>query len=272
MKSILRIAFADFMCLILNCSLSAQNDVSRSLGLEIGVINMHLRDKLASEMIFSHTGMAPSVQYDVSREKSRQFAEGSFYFNTLNTTPDNFTIHDFSGRFRYAYLHNLFDLKLSGNDLSFRAGGSFTSFFNKSDYDFQLQTGTARALSTWYWSHSIDLAIQVEYKFTRGDFLSLQAYFPVISNVSRPTYSSSGDYNYDLNKRIISVLGITSVLSENVALNTLLIFQHPLSEKFDIQFGYEFLLAKYENPMEMSLYTNNFSIALKYFFGRRSGI
>jgi len=151
-------------CLILSAfpeHVSGQKAVDRSLVAAFGISNLHTLDELASPLIFSHTGIAPSIQYHSRRPNSLQYIEGSFYFNRLKTTQENFSIRNYSGRFRYAYFYTPFHLKLAENDLNIGFGGSFTSFFSWSDYGFEkhYNSTTYRAITSWYWIHSLDLAI-----------------------------------------------------------------------------------------------------------------
>ena len=171
MNSIFRFVFS--ACLILSAfpgHVSGQKAIDRSLIAAFGVSNFHTLDELASPLIFSHTGIAPSILYNSKRLNSLQYIEGSFYFNRLKTTQENFSIRNYSGRFRYAYFYTPFHLKLAENDLNISFGGSFTSFFSWSDYDFEKHYNSTpyRAITSWYWSHSLDLAIHAEYALKKG--------------------------------------------------------------------------------------------------------
>jgi hypothetical protein len=258
-------------CLIvfgLSDSASGQKAVDRSLAASFGGSNLHILDELASPLIFSNTGIAPSIQYYAMRKKSLQYAEGSFYYDHLKTTQNNFSIRNYSGRFRYSYLYIPFHLKLAEHNINISFGGSFTSFFNGSDYDYEnyYYSTENRAIVTWYWSHSLDIGFHADYFLNKGAFFSLQWYIPVVSNVSRPTYSSSGDYNYTSNTRDISACGETMFFPENISFNSLITFQKPLKEKLSLQLTYEFFLTQYGEPEEITMYMNNFRIGLSYYF------
>jgi hypothetical protein len=269
MRSIFRFVFPGYLILFgIPGSLCGQKTVERSLAASFGFSNFHILDEVASPLIFSHTGITPSLYYNARRAKSLQFAEASFYYNNLKTTQDNFTVENYCGHFRYAYLFTPFHLKLSENDLNISFGGSFSSFFNRSDYDFwnYYYSTTNRAITSWYWSHSVDLGFNAEYYLTGGASFSLHCYVPLISNVSRPTYSSSGDYNYTTNTRTIGTTGETMILSKNITFNSLIAFNKPLTEKLSLLLGYEFYLAQYSEPDDIALYMNNFRIGMSYIF------
>jgi hypothetical protein len=181
-----RFVFTGLLILsVLPVHVAGQKAVDRNLVAAFGISNLHILDELASPLVFSHTGIAPSIQYNASRPNSNQYIEGSFFYNHLKTTQDNFSIRNYSGRFRYAYFYTPFRLKLAENDLNISFGGSFTSFFNRSEYEFEIyyNSTTSRAITSWYWSHSIDPGFQVEYYLKERTFFSLQFYIPVISNV-----------------------------------------------------------------------------------------
>jgi hypothetical protein len=269
MGSMFRFVFTVLLILsVLPGHVAGQKAVDRNLVAAFGISNLHILDELASPLVFSHTGIAPSIRYNARRPNSNQYIEGSFFYNHLKTAQDNFSVRNYSGRFRYAYFYTPFRLKLAENDLNISFGGSFTSFFNRSEYEFEIyyNSTTSRAITSWYWSHSIDPGFQVEYYLKERTFFSLQFYIPVISNVSRPTYSSSGDYNYTTNEREINVHGETVFFPENASYNCLLTFGTPISEKLSLHVGYDFYLAHYNLPDNIDMYMNNFRIGLSYYF------
>jgi len=225
-------------------------------------------DEHASSLIFSGTGIAPSIQYSVRKQNSRQYAEGSFNQYRLNTDQDNFSVRDYSGRVLYAWLYTPFHPKLWEHDMHISFGGSLTSFFNRSDYEIERYSNpnAARAITSWYWSHSLDMGIQAEYLMNKGGYVTFHFYLPLVSNVSRPTYSSSGDYNYTENIREISPTGETMFFPHNLSLNTLIVYQKPLSERVLLHLGYELYLAQCIEPGEMEMYINNFRIGITISF------
>ena len=115
---------------------------------------------------------------------------------------------------------------------------------------------TSRAITSWYWTHSLDLCAGMEYDTGPGGFISAQFYVPLISNVSRPTYSSSGDYNYTTNQREIN-MGKTVGFPVNSSFDAIINYQKQITPKLRLQVGYEFYYADYNNPRTIRFYLNN---------------
>ena len=240
------------------------------IGLSFGVSNFHITDEHTSPLIFRGTGLAPSINWQHVGVRNSHYAEGSFFFNKLSSSSDNFSTENFRGRFRYSFLHKTSDSLSVNRRLEFSFGGSVTSFYCKSDYFFELRTIRARAIESWYLSQSIDIALQLNYFFSDRNYLGLQIYSPLISNVSRPPFSSSGNYDYDENDWIIKPFGKTVLFPQNLSVNTNMIYQVPVSPKLSIRFNWEFYYMKYTYPDDIGMYMNNFRLGIFYLINKKS--
>ncbi|MHC1774924.1 MAG: hypothetical protein AB9834_05865 [Lentimicrobium sp.] len=262
-----RIAFALLLLiLVLPAYARCQQEERNYIGVSFGGSFFHLKDEVASPMIFRKPGIAPQLQYFRRGEKSIHYAEASYYHQNLETDQDNFTVRNHSGRIRYAYMHSMLNAGAFNDQLKVYLGGSFHSFFNRSDYDYLRGNSTARAITTWYWSHSLDLSAQLDYLISNRQFITGQLFIPVVSNVSRPTYSPSGDYNYTTNQRNIKTFGETVFSPQNFSVNASLRYQRPIGTKVSLQLNYEFCFTRYNEPREIAMYMNNFRIGLFYCF------
>jgi hypothetical protein len=245
----------------------AQEDTRNFLGVSFGGSDFHIKDGRVSPMIYSSIGIAPSIQYFHRDDETRQYAEVSYYHDYLGTTADNFHDMDNRARVRYSYLHAVTDFNILDRHSSLFAGGSVNSFLSHSDYYFLFIPPTnGRTIESWQWSTSADLSIQLEYSSAAREFLSAQFFIPLVSNVSRPQYSPSGDYNYALNDWKYKMFGKMEVFPENFSLNTLLVYQRPLWESLNIQLSYEFYYSFYERPQDIGMYMNNFRVGVLHCF------
>lgn len=240
------------------------------IGLSFGASNFHITDEHTSPLIFRGTGIAPSISWQHIGVRNSRYAEGSFFYNNLFSSSDNFSTENFRGRFRYSFLHKTSDSLSVNRRLEFSFGGSVTSFYCKSDYFFELQTIRARAIESWYLSQSIDIALQLNYFFSDRNYLGLQIFSPLISSISRPTYSSSGNYDYDENDWIIKPFGKTVLFPRNLSVNTNIIYQVPVSPKLSIRFNWEFYYMKYTDPDDIGMYMNNFRLGIFYLISKQS--
>ena len=269
MKSLIPCLVLPFLLLLIGNPSFAQkkNDL---IGLSFGASNFHITDEHTSPLIFRGTGIAPSINWQHIGVRNSHYAEGSFFYNNLSSSSDNFRTENFRGRFRYSFLHKTSDSISVTRHLEFSFGGSVTSFYCKSDYFFELGTIRARAIESWYLSQSIDMALQLNYFFSYRNYLGLQIYSPLISNVSRPPYSSSGNYDYDENDWIIKPFGKTVLFPQNLSVNTNMIYQFPVSPKLSIRFTWEFYYMKYTDPDDIGMYMNNFRLGIFYLINKQS--
>ena len=122
-----------------------------------------------------------------------------FTYSNLRTVSEVYKTPFLAGRLRYSCLRQVAEGILFNHSLDLSAGLSVSSFFSKASYKFQMSGLWANGIKTWYGSHSADVSIQAGYNTGENSRVELLCYLPVISNVSRPAYSSSGDYNYEKN-------------------------------------------------------------------------
>jgi len=147
-------------------------------------------------------------------------------------------------------------------------GGSAASYLCHSDYYYQwLEPGSAaRSMESWYWSNSIDLSTGLEYQPAEREFLSVQIFIPIVSNVSRPKFSPSGDFNYIDNDLKFRMFGETKFFPENFSVNAIVTYQHPLIWNFNYQISYEFYYSFFDKPKEVDMYMNILRAGLFFCF------
>lgn len=267
MKSLSLILLLQFL-LLSNSSFSQnKNDM---IGLSFGAGNFHITDEHTSPLIFRGTGVAPSINWQHIGARNYHYVEGAYYYDNLSSSSDNFSTENFRGRFRYSFLHRTSDSLSVNKRLEFLFGGSLTSFYCKSDYYFDMRTIRARSLASWYWSHSIDLALQLNYYFSDRKYLGLQFFAPVISNVVRPHFSPGDDYDYVKNDYIIKPFGRTLLFPKNFSINTNIVYQVPVSTKLSFRLNWEFYYMKYTDPDDIGMYMNNFRLGMLYLLNKKS--
>jgi hypothetical protein len=241
-----------------------QAQKSNQIGVNFGASNFHIVDEHSSPLFFSGTGIAPSIQYIHKGSGFDHFVDGSFYYDNLSTSSSNFYAEDFRGSFRYSLFYKPFFKEGTAKRFECSLGGSLTSFYSKTDYYFDLHANRARSISSWYWSHSLDFSARFNLTLSDRDFIDFRLYIPLISNISRPEYSSSGGYDYEKNEWIVKTFGKTEIFPANFSMNTHLDYRHQLSTHFSIQFSYEFYFATYNEPDHIGLYMNNFRVGMFY--------
>ena len=252
----------------------AQEESRNQVGLGFGGSDYHTLDTHASPLIFSRIGVAPILLFTREEENCRHYAEGAFYYAYLTTLNDNFTVDNWRARARYSYLRGLSSLPVSDEDVHLFVGGSVASYYNRSNYYYSWGSEVGTSIVTWYWSHSLDLAAQVEYtpswdrtiSGSRGGLFSALVFMPVISNVSRPQYSSSGDYNYTENTWKPKAFGKMEFFPKNFSLDAIISYRRPVSKYFAFLLTYEFYYSTYDKPSDVTAYMQNFRAGLFFRF------
>jgi len=242
--------------------LHAQTYHGDFIGLHFGASNFHIMDGHSSPLIFQGTGIAPSIQYMHIGSEINHIIDGSFYYDNLFTSADNFNTENFRGRFRYSLFCSASHNETAARRFEFSFGGSVTSFYCKSDYYFDLPTIRARSISSWYWSHSLDFSTMFNLKLSDRDCIDFRVYIPLVSNISRPEFSSSGDYDYVENDWVIKTFGKTEFFPANFSVNAHMDYRHQLFRRIILQFGYEFYFVTYDQPDQISMYMNNFRLGM----------
>lgn len=264
-----RFSFGHITLLTVICSfyLYPQQNERNYLGGSFGGSDFHIRDDQASPLIFSSIGIAPTLQFIYNGEESRQYGEVSYYDHYLATSADNFHTVNRRGRARYSYLCAAAEFAILNHDVHLFVGGSVNSFLCHSDYYYLYIPPTlGRTLESWYWSTSGDVALQLEYTSGEREWISFQLYLPLVSNVSRPAYSASGDYNYIENDWKFKAFGKTKVFPINFSVNALWIYQRPLFGSLNLQLSYELFFSSYPIPRDVSMYMNNLRAGIFYCF------
>lgn len=248
--------------------LAAQETTWDYIGGCFGGSDFHVRDDHASPMIYSAWGIAPALQYLHAGGGNRQYAEASFFSAVLSSGPPNFRTDNWRGRARYAYLGSVADFGSHDGPFRFFLGGSITSYLSRSNYYYFIKplNGYSSTIDSWYWSHSLDAALQVEYGLAEREFLTVQCFVPIVSNVSRPRYSPSGDYSYTENVWKMRMFGRTEFFPENISCDILVAFQVPVVWRFNCQVGYEFFFTSYDIPRDVKMYMNNARAGVVYCF------
>ena len=238
---------------------SAQQPAWDYAGGGFGGSDIHARDDHASPLFFGGWGIAPALQFLHAGEGNRQYVEASYSSAVLSSDPEYFRTENRRGRVRYAYTVPAAGVRAGGRPLLLFLGGSVTSFLSRSDYYYYIRplAGYSTAIDSWYWSTSVDAAVRAEYGLGEREFLSLQCFFPLVSNVSRPQYSPSLVYSYTENTFKMRMFGRTEVFPKNLSCDLLLDFQIPLFWRFNAGATWEFYYASYDLPRELRMYMNS---------------
>ena len=243
---------------IITSCCSAQTKERNYIGGSFGGTDFYLKDVHSTPLIFNSVGIAPSIQYIYKGGRHRHYAEVSYYHGNLKTSSGNFWDQNHNGRIRYCYLHSITDFAILSKQIDFFLGGSIGTFLSHSDYLYNwVSPVEARAGESWYWSNSLDISALLEYNPEPREAFSIQLFIPVVSNVSRPKYSLSGDFNYIDNDWKFKIFGKTKLFPDNFSVNTLVSYTAPLFDNINYQINYEFYYSFYDEPRDINMFMNN---------------
>lgn len=254
------ILYCVYMLVALMTSVHSQDSKSNFLSMSFGGSNFHVLDRHAGYLIFRGTGIAPSLNYRRLCGKSEHSVAGSFYYDNLRSSSDNYKTEIIGGQFRYAYFRTIRSEKAF-----ISAGLSLSSHYFQSEYQFKNRKEWARAIISWYWKHSIDVALRLKKQWNKSK-LELDVYIPVVCNISRPEFSSSGNYDYERNSWVVETFGTTEFIAQSPGINSILTYTLNLSERLNLNAGYEFSYSQYSKSELIRFYMNNIRIGLSYGF------
>jgi hypothetical protein len=237
-------------------------------GADFGGTDFHISDAHASPLFFRSIGITPTVQFIHMGENGIHNFEASYYNNDLSSLASNFTTASWRAAVKYSYMTLVAAPGFMGKALNLYIGGSAGTFYCKQDYYYYYIPEKANAIAdvSWIWSHSLDLSFAAYYNIAEREFVSAQMDIPLISNISRPQYSSSLDFNYTENVYKLKMFGTTELFTDYFSMDIRLNFQHPLIGNFNVQINYEFYYSFYNKPSDINMYMNNFRGGLFYCF------
>jgi hypothetical protein len=242
----------------------AQDYPANSIAVNIGLSNLHLLDEHATPVVFRGSAFAPSVEYNHNGRSGMNFLEVAFSAYKLSAESDNYRTDILTGHFRYSFFLLPENKRSSAKALVIAGGASVTSAFMKADYWILPATSWIKGIESWYGSHSFELAGYLSYGFGVKNQLGIKLYLPLVSNVSRPAYSSSGDYNYEENDWDVKAFGKTLFITENFLANIVLSYERHLKRNLTFTAGYDFRYAQCHEPDPINWYMNIFKLGLKY--------
>ncbi len=247
----------------------AQTTVGNEIGASFGGTLIGLRDRHASAMIYDGLSIAPKIEYVHNGEHDRHIFDASYFSDEMSTTIDNFRTVTRGGRIRYSYVHEVTDFRVWDNPLKLFLGGAVGSFLSHSDFMY-LYTPLSlfgQGNESWYWSNSLDVVALMEYQPAEHQGIRAALWFPVLSSISRPTYSPSGNYNYVEQDWKFSPpwpwkSGSLESFPDNVAFDISVSYTRPLIWDFDFQVSYEFSYAGLKGPQETRMYQNTLRVGM----------
>jgi len=248
---------------IQNSSLKVNEKLKNSLGVSFGLSDFHVRDELVSPLSYRGTGITGCLEYIRQGKKNLHFVELTAYYDFLETTYSRYEAQNGRIGIRYSYLQQISNLNFLKNDLKTYFGGGIYSFLNISDYK-EFISNIGILTTSWYLSHSAELSLLMDYSMGSSSTLFFQVYFPLVSNVSRPSYTS-----YDVESHKVGIdklFGEMEPFWKNFTVQLKAGYNYFFNNWLNVFAQYSFQYSSYYEPRNIGLYMNNFRAGLHFLF------
>jgi len=247
------------------------NEVPTSLAVSAGVNNFHQRDKYISPYIFNGVSFASKISFQVKTENNQHRVDGFFTIGALSPDIPQREVTLKGGYLSYSFVHSLSAWKLGGNPVQLLVGGGISSLAMNTDFNTTDETGYITLDQSWYWSHSLNVALLGKYQLDGEKNLSLQLTAPIVGLVSRP------ENGHRLSQKNLEVVdknffnaftqGKIDYLWNNFVLFTDFEYRQSLSSKFDLIAAYRFGYVSSNRPastLSTHTYFNNFLAGIEW--------
>ena len=190
------------------------------------------------------------------------YGEVSGYYDNLKIAYDEYNAENKRIGIRYNYLHEIPGLNFF-KLFKVYAGGGIHSFINYSRYTQNTRTEVKFLADPWYASHSLEFSLLVDVSKNKSDHFSLQLFLPVISDVSRPSYTNVNGLGLE---QVFKLFGEIAPLWKNFLLQFKIRYEHNINKSIGISIHYDFQYSTYNQPRLVSMFMNNFKAGAYFIF------
>jgi len=236
-----------------------------AMGLAIGLSDFHQRDEYLAPVTYGGTILAGSALYERRHGRAllRVDAAATIGGTSAGALPRD--ARQYVARLSVTVLHALGDPGAEGRRWTVYVGGALTTFgaicdFKATDTEY----GYTYEDVSWYWSHSLDLALRAEYR--RGArSVSLQLSSPALRLVSRPEngkeYNAANDRVTDSWPRAM-LGGRLEFPWENALVFGQAEYRQRLGGRLQLRAAYDFTYAMSDRPLALGMYMNQLQVGL----------
>ena len=241
------------------------NSNKNNIGIGFGLTDFHIRDEIASPLIYRGLGYSVSLMYSRVGDNDEHNVELTAYYTRLRPMYAEYHAENFRAGIRYDYLRQVLKTGKLNNVFRIDAGGGLYTFFNISAYREQYYPDEIMENLdvAWYLTYSVELSALFQYEIKRSNSFEFQIHFPFVSSISRPAYSyvpgPEGNNDFELFGRI-------SPFWENFIVQFKLAYRHKLSDRLSVFIRYDFQYSSYDQPRDVKMYMNNLQAGTCFIF------
>lgn len=243
----------------------------RSFSLSVGLNNYRQTDRYLSPYIFSGTIFGAKAAYDVRSGENAQRVELLASLGPLRSSVQPRDVYQDVGLLSYSYLHDFGHRMVWNNPLHLSAGGGLSSLVMNTDFNIvDNRSGITVYDQSWYWHHSLNLVLSVEYLPGAGKRLAVRLTAPVAGFVSRP---KNGHWLNADNEEVIHNFGNAAVQGEfepfweAPVLFTAVEYSQSVAGHLNFRGTYSFAYAASNRPadiLSMGMYMNGMLLGLEW--------
>ena len=244
---------------------------STSLAISSGISDFHQRDKYFSPLIFNGVNFASKLSIQMKTENNRHSIDGFFTIGALNPDIPQREVTLKGGYLSYSFVHLLNTENPIEHPLQFFLGGGISSFVVNTDFDTEDETGYTKLDQSWYWSHSLNVVFQSEYRFVESKNFMLRLTVPIVGLVSRPENGHRLKQNnldvVDDNFFNAATQGKMDYLWKSFVIYTDIEYRQSLSSTIDFLASYRFSYISSNKPasaLSTGMYMNNFLAGIEW--------
>ncbi|MGA8263036.1 MAG: hypothetical protein WB779_01190 [Ignavibacteriaceae bacterium] len=247
-----------------------QIEAYNTFGVSLGINDYHFRDEYLSPNNFSALMLTAALSCKINTEKFQHSIEAIYSIGHPASTIQPRDVTENIGYLAYS-ISGVIDKEYpAGNPLELSMGAGITTFVNNTDFNaVDTRYNYSFFDRSWYWSHSLNLLLGVEYKLTEQRSISLWLTLPVFSLVSRP---ENEHYYNDNNMKVINnfftaaTQGKPEFLWSSVVLLFETEYSQPISSNLDIQATYRFSYSSSDRTLPLKMYMNNLLAGINWKF------
>ena len=247
-----------FILIINSFSQLPQNTIS----LSGGISDFHMKDERISDVIFRGDLYNIRSSYNHITENYIHDVKIDIGIGKVESIIKEYDVSQYNGEISYTLFK--FIKQVSNNSFNSFAGLGINSSFLTS---YILTPGyiTNFCEWTWYWKNSLDISLLEKINLYKNNFLEVCINIPVIKFITRPEYSNNV-INNDPNIYHALKRSKFSFLTNNFVIGSEIVYRNVISSKFDLHLIYNFNYASTINPVNMEMFSNNFTAGVTWKF------
>ena len=247
------------------CAAQQPGAATAVLGVAVGTGDFHQRDDYVAPVTFHGAILSTSALFERRSGRTLVGVEGHFGLGHTNSSLLPRDVHQHVAQLSFAVLHELTSVQPPAHGLALFAGGGVSTFGGITDVVARdATTGYSYRDWSYYWSHSVDVAVRAELSASRRT-LAVRVTAPVFRLVARP--NNGKDFNGDnawVSRSWPRALtrGRPEYAWDRPVLFAQTELRQSLGGRLQFRAAYDFTYASSDRPLPLGMYMNRFLVGM----------